>query len=104
MLGIKTARTRLVSLTIAALLAAVSVVAVGVVGFVGLIAPHLARSLVGARHHRLIPVSMVFGALLVCLADTLGRTVIAPAQIPAGLIVSLLGAPYFIWLLYRSRG
>lgn len=103
-LGIKTARTRLISLSIAALLAAVSVVAVGVVGFVGLIAPHLARSLVGARHHRVIPVSMVFGALLVCLADTLGRSVIAPAQIPAGLIVSLLGAPYFIWLLYRSRG
>lgn len=102
-LGIKTARTRLIALSIAALLAALSVVAVGVVGFVGLIAPHLARSLVGARHHRVIPVSMVFGALLVCLADTLGRSVIAPAQIPAGLIVSLLGAPYFIWLLYRSR-
>ncbi|MEG2577595.1 MAG: iron ABC transporter permease [Glutamicibacter sp.] len=103
-LGVKTIRIRLVSLSIAALLAALSVVAVGVVGFVGLIAPHLARSLVGSRHHRAIPVSMVFGALLVCLADTLGRTAIAPAQIPAGLIVSLLGSPYFIWLLYRSRG
>jgi len=102
-LGIQTARTRMIALTISAILAAVSVVAIGVVGFVGLIAPHLARSLVGARHHRLIPVSIIFGALLVSLADTLGRTVIAPAQIPAGLVVSLLGTPYFIWLLYRSR-
>ncbi|UUX58877.1 iron ABC transporter permease [Glutamicibacter halophytocola] len=103
-LGVATARTRLVALALAAVLAALSVVAIGVVGFVGLVAPHLARSLVGSRHHRLIPVSILFGAFLVALADALGRTIIAPAQIPAGLVVSLLGTPYFIWLLYRSRG
>jgi len=103
-LGVATARTRLVTLALAAVLAALSVVAIGVVGFVGLVAPHLARSLVGSRHHRLIPVSILFGAFLVALADALGRTIIAPAQIPAGLVVSLLGTPYFIWLLYRSRG
>ena len=102
-LGVATAPTRLIALAIAALLAALSVVAIGVVGFVGLIAPHLARSLVGSRHHRLVPVSILFGAFLVALADAVGRTVIAPAQIPAGLVVSLLGTPYFIWLLYRSR-
>lgn len=103
-MGVAPARTRLIALSLAAGLAALSVVAIGVVGFVGLIAPHLARSLVGSRHHRAIPVSMLFGAVLVALADALGRTVIAPAQIPAGLVVSLLGTPYFIWLLYRSRG
>ncbi|WP_334123070.1 iron ABC transporter permease [Glutamicibacter sp.] len=102
-LGVATAPTQLIALAIAALLAALSVVAIGVVGFVGLIAPHLARSLVGSRHHRLVPVSILFGAFLVALADAVGRTVIAPAQIPAGLVVSLLGTPYFIWLLYRSR-
>ncbi|MFD0996259.1 iron complex transport system permease protein [Pseudoclavibacter chungangensis] len=102
-LGVRTGPARLGLLAIAAVLAAVSVVAVGVVGFVGLVAPHLARSLVGARHGRIIPVSMVLGALLVCVADTLGRTIVLPAQVPAGLVIALIGAPYFVWLLRRSR-
>ncbi|WP_217132488.1 iron ABC transporter permease [Leucobacter chinensis] len=104
LLGIRLERTRLWVLTIAAVLAAVSVVAVGVVGFVGLVAPHFARTLVGARHARVIPVAMLLGALLVLVADTLGRTLISPAQLPAGLMVALVGAPYFVWLLRRSRG
>ncbi|MEE2060740.1 iron ABC transporter permease [Rhodococcus artemisiae] len=102
-LGVRTARTRLVALGTAALLAAVSVVAVGVVGFVGLIAPHLARAIVGAQHRRIIPVSMLLGAGLLCVADILGRTLIAPSQIPAGLMIALIGAPYFVWLLRHSR-
>lgn len=102
-LGVSPARTRFASLTIAAVLAALGVIAIGVVGFVGLVAPHLARSLVGARHGRAIPVAMLIGGVLVCAADTLGRTLIAPAQIPAGLMVALVGAPYFVWLLRRSR-
>ncbi|MFG3428146.1 iron ABC transporter permease [Streptomyces californicus] len=102
-LGVSPARTRFAALTIGAVLAALGVIAIGVVGFVGLVAPHLARSLVGARHARAIPVSMLLGAVLVCMADTLGRTVVAPAQVPAGLMVALVGAPYFVWLLRRSR-
>ncbi|MEU4286551.1 iron ABC transporter permease [Nocardiopsis dassonvillei] len=102
-LGMRVERTRLVLLTVAAVLAAVSVVAVGVVGFVGLVAPHLARALVGARHGRSVPVAMLLGALLVCVADTLGRTLLAPAQLPAGLMIALVGAPYLVWLLRRSR-
>jgi ferric hydroxamate transport system permease protein len=101
-LGVRTERNRLLLLALAAVLAAVSVVAVGTVGFVGLVAPHLARSLVGARHGRIIPVAMLLGALLVCVADTLGRTLIAPSQLPAGLMIALIGAPYFVWLLRRS--
>ncbi|MNW53765.1 putative siderophore transport system permease protein YfhA [compost metagenome] len=73
-------------------------------GFVGLVAPHAARALVGSRNGRVIPVSMLLGAVLVSVADTVGRTVIAPAQIPAGLTTALIGAPYFVWLLWRSRG
>lgn len=103
-LGLRLEGTRVTVLAIAAVLAAVSVVAVGVVGFVGLIAPHLARSLVGARHGRTIPISMGLGALLVVVADTLGRTLISPSQLPAGLMIALVGAPYFVWLLRRSRG
>jgi iron complex transport system permease protein len=102
-LGIRLERTRLILLTIAAILAALSVIAVGVVGFVGLVAPHLARGLVGTRHGRVIPVAMLLGGLLVCVADTLGRTLMAPAQLPAGLMIALVGAPYFVWLLSRSN-
>lgn len=101
--GVNVERTRLGALAIAAVLAALSVVAVGVVGFVGLVAPHLARSLVGARHGRSIPVAMLLGALPVCVADALGRTVVAPAQVPAGLMIALVGGPYFIWVLRKSR-
>lgn len=103
-LGIRSDRTRLLLLAVAAVLASLSVVAIGAVGFVGLVAPHLARALVGARHGRLIPVSMLLGALLVTVADILGRTLISPAQIPAGLMIALIGGPYFVWLLRRSRG
>ncbi|MFD6289252.1 iron ABC transporter permease [Streptomyces sp. NPDC060205] len=101
--GVRPVRTRFAALAIAAVLAALSVVAVGVVGFVGLVAPHLARSLVGARHGRAIPVAMLLGGLLVCVADALGRTVVAPAQVPAGLMIALVGGPYFVWVLRKSR-
>ena len=62
-------------------------------------APHAARVLVGAQHRRVLAVA----ALLVSVADTLGRTVIAPGQLPAGLLAALVGTPYFVWLLWRSR-
>lgn len=101
--GVRVERTRLTALAIAAVLAALSVIAVGVVGFVGLVAPHLARSLVGARQGRMIPVAMVLGGLLVCVADALGRTLVAPSQVPAGLMIALVGAPYFVWVLRQSR-
>jgi iron complex transport system permease protein len=102
--GVRLERARFAALAVAAVLAALSVIAVGVVGFVGLVAPHLARSLVGARHGRVIPVAMLLGGLLVCVADTLGRTVVAPSQIPAGLMIALVGGPYFLWVLRQSRG
>ncbi|MFG1840542.1 iron ABC transporter permease [Micromonospora sp. NPDC049175] len=102
-LGVRLERTRLVALGAAALLTSTAVSAVGVIGFVGLVAPHAARALVGGRHSRVLPVAALLGAALVSIADTLGRTVIAPAQIPAGLVTAMIGAPYFVWLLWRSR-
>ncbi|TKJ20671.1 iron ABC transporter permease [Blastococcus sp. CCUG 61487] len=101
--GVGLERVRLLVLTVAALLAATSVIAVGVVGFVGLVAPHLARGLVGGRHARSVPVSLLAGAALLGVADLVGRTVLAPAELPAGLAVALIGAPYFVYLLSRSR-
>jgi ferric hydroxamate transport system permease protein len=102
-LGIGLGRARLALLTAAALLTATAVSAIGLLAFVGLVAPHAARALVGARHARVLPVAALLGALLVCLADVLGRTVIAPAQLPAGTLTAMIGTPYFAWLLWRSR-
>lgn len=102
-LGIRLQRTRLTIVGLAVLLAASAVSVVGTLAFVGLICPHAARLLVGGRHRRLIPTTAILGATLVVLADTVGRTMIAPAQIPSGLITALLGTPYFVWLLYRTR-
>lgn len=103
LVGVGLERVRLMVLFVSAVLAATSVAAVGVVGFVGLVAPHAARALVGGRHARSVIVAVLLGAILLGVADTIGRTVIAPAQIPAGLIVALVGAPYFVYLLVRSR-
>jgi len=103
LVGVAREPVRLGVLVTAAVLAAVSVSAVGVVGFIGLVAPHAARALVGARHRRVVPVAMLLGAGGLIAADTIGRTIIAPAQIPAGLIVALIGAPYFVYLLARTR-
>ena len=103
LVGVPREPVRLAVLIAAAVLAAVSVSAVGVVGFIGLVAPHAARALVGARHIRVVPTAMLLGSVGLVVADAVGRTVIAPAQIPAGLIVALIGAPYFVYLLARTR-
>jgi ABC-type Fe3+-siderophore transport system permease subunit len=103
LLGIRVGRTRLLLLAVSVVLAAAAVAAVGVIGFVGLVAPHAARALVGSRSRFVLPAAALLGALLVGVADTLGRTVIAPAQLPAGLLTALVGAPYFVWLLWRAR-
>jgi iron complex transport system permease protein len=102
-LGVPLARARVALLVAAAVLTATAVSAIGLLAFVGLVAPHAARALVGARHARVLPVAALLGGLLVCLADVLGRTVIAPAQLPAGTLTALIGTPYFAWLLWRSR-
>ncbi|WP_410635176.1 iron ABC transporter permease [Amycolatopsis sp. cmx-4-83] len=102
-LGVPVARSRLLLLTCAVLLTGAAVAGIGVLTFVGLIAPHAARAIVGSRHSRLLPAAALLGAILVCVADTVGRTVIAPGQLPAGLMTAIIGAPYFVWLLYRHR-
>jgi iron complex transport system permease protein len=104
LLGIGLSRERLALLVLSVLLSATAVAAAGTIGFVGLVAPHAARALVGRRHVRVLPVAVLLGAVLVCAADLLGRTVIAPAQLGAGLMTALIGTPYFLWLLVRSRG
>lgn len=103
LLGVKLGRDRLAALIGAALLTAAAVSAVGIIGFVGLVAPHMARALVGSHSRRVLPLSILLGAILVGVADAVGRTIIAPGQIPAGLVTATIGTPYFIYLLWRTR-
>ncbi|GHB58584.1 iron-hydroxamate transporter permease subunit [Streptomyces viridiviolaceus] len=103
LLGLRPARGRLGFLVLSVVLSATAVACAGTIGFVGLVAPHAARALVGRRHVRAVPVAILLGASLVCAADLLGRTVIAPAQLGAGLMTAVIGTPYFLYLLVRSR-
>ncbi|MEU4088387.1 iron ABC transporter permease [Streptomyces aureus] len=103
LLGLRTAPARLGLLVVSVLLSATAVAAAGTIGFVGLVAPHAARALVGRRHARVVPVSLLLGAILVCTADLLGRTLIAPAQLGAGVVTAVIGTPYFLYLLVRAR-
>ncbi|WP_427109386.1 FecCD family ABC transporter permease [Lysinibacillus xylanilyticus] len=84
-------------------LAGASVSVSGGIGFVGLIAPHLARQLVGAKHQFLLPTAALLGGVLVLMADTIGRSILEPSEIPAGIVVAVLGAPYFLYLLTRLK-
>jgi iron complex transport system permease protein len=102
-LGSAVARQRGLLLLAAVALAAATVAAAGTIGFVGLMAPHIARRLVGPDSSGLLPTAGVLGALIVVLADLVGRTLFAPVELPAGLITAAVGAPFFIYLLWRSR-
>lgn len=81
----------------------VSVSAAGLIGFIGLVVPHIGRLIVGPDHRMLIPLSAVLGALLLTLADIIARVIVAPAELPVGIITALMGAPFFIWLLIQQR-
>lgn len=87
---------------IAVYLAAISVSTVGLVGFVGLIVPHIARLLVGTDYKQALPMSLLLGALILLVADTAGRTVFAPTEIPAGIVMSMVGGPYFLYLMRKG--
>jgi len=102
-LGIKVGRLRIVTLTLATLAASATVAFTGIIGFICLIGPHICRMLVGSDNRFLIPCSCLVGAVLLLLADTLARTVIAPTELPVGIVTSLMGSPFFIYLLVKKR-
>ena len=102
-LGVNVVRHRVILVLIALMLVTVATVTIGVVAFVGLVAPHISRLIIGARHAFLLPLASLTGAVLVVCADALGRTVMAPGQVPAGLATAMIGCPYFLWLLIRMR-
>ncbi|MGW0122460.1 FecCD family ABC transporter permease [Streptomyces sp. NPDC003327] len=102
-LGVSVARTRLVLLSVTALLTAALVSSAGAIGFVGLVLPHAVRALVGPGHTRLLPVTALAGAVFLVWADTLARTVLDPQEVPVGVVTSLVGVPAFVLVLYRTR-
>jgi iron complex transport system permease protein len=102
-LGVETSRVRWVVHIMASLVTGAAVAAGGAIGYVGLVVPHLVRLAVGADNRLVIPASALAGSLLVLLADTAARTVIAPRELPTGAITALVGAPVFIYLLLRGR-
>ncbi|KFX07838.1 iron ABC transporter [Pectobacterium betavasculorum] len=103
-LGVNVKRTKYTLLLLSSLLVGVAVAVSGVIGFIGLIIPHLMRMHLGADHRWLLPGSILGGACLLLFADTLARTLLSPAEMPVGLLSSLIGGPYFLWLIVQHKG
>lgn len=101
--GLDAKVARMLLLAMASALTAVVVSFCGIIGFVGLMSPHFARLIIGAKHRGLIPTSMLFGAVILLLSDILSRSIVAPSELPIGIITSILGAPVFLVLLRRRR-
>ena len=102
-LGTRVNLTRVFLSAVSAFLAASTVAVVGMIGFVGLIVPHVTRMLVGSNHKVMLPASLLLGAFVVLAADTIGRTIVAPIEIPVGIVMSVVGGPFFLFLLRRKR-
>ena len=101
-LGIPVQRTRMILLVSASLVTGAAVSVSGVIGFVGLVVPHIVRMRFGSDHRLLLPASLLFGSAFLMAADTVARIVLAPAELPVGVITALCGAPYFAYLMKRS--
>jgi iron complex transport system permease protein len=102
-LGVAVARSRGVLIVAGSLMAAAAVAVSGLIGFVGLVVPHLMRLLTGPDHRRLLPAAALAGGFTLLAADTLARTIAAPAEIPVGIVTAVLGAPFFLYLLRKHR-
>ncbi|CAG9608713.1 FecCD family ABC transporter permease [Pseudoneobacillus rhizosphaerae] len=102
-LGIRVERERRFLLLVAVALAGFGVAAGGGIAFLGLVAPHIAKRLMGPKHQMFLPVTALLGSLLLLVADTLGKNILAPTEIPVGIVVAILSAPYFIYLLMKAK-
>jgi iron complex transport system permease protein len=103
-LGVDVERFKRLLLAAGALLVAAAVSVSGLIGFVGLMTPHMVRLIIGPDHRLLLPASAIGGAIVMVLADLVARTVLAPVEIPVGIVTALVGGPFFIWLLVRRNG
>ena len=103
-LGIPVQRFKSVAIVSVAAATGASVAVGGGIGFVGIVVPHLLRLLIGPDHRYLLPASALLGASMLLLADTVSRIVVAPAELPIGIVTAAVGAPFFLWILLRRRG
>lgn len=102
-LGVRVERTKIILFGAASLLTAMAVSFSGIIGFVGLIIPHMMRLAVGADHRILLPASLIFGGIFLIVSDAVARSVLAPVELPVGVVTAFCGAPYFIYLLRRRE-
>ncbi len=102
-LGFSPSKERLILFLSVGLMTSASISLGGIVGFIGLLMPHLVRFFIGSDNRYLIPFSAMTGGTLLCIADTTGRTIISPAELPSGIITAIIGAPYFLYLLRRKE-
>jgi iron complex transport system permease protein len=102
-MGLPVERVRRLVVIAASLTTAAAVAFAGIIGFIGLIVPHLVRFLWGGDYRRILPLSVIGGAALLLIADVIARVVMAPQELPVGIITALFGAPFFLWILRRSR-
>ena len=102
-LGVDAVRTRIVVIAAASLATAAAVAVSGLIGFVGVVVPHAVRLAIGGSYRLVLPLSILYGAAFLIIADVLARTVVAPAELPIGVITALIGAPFFAWVLRRGR-
>ncbi|MDQ4004814.1 MAG: iron ABC transporter permease [Actinomycetota bacterium] len=102
-LGVRAARVRLIVVTAASLATAAAVAVSGLIGFVGIIVPHTVRLIVGSSYRLVLPLSLLFGASFLIATDVIARTLLAPAEMPIGVITAFFGAPFFLFVLRRSR-
>jgi len=104
LLGVNVKALRIITIICASASAASVVSFAGLLGFVGLVVPHIARAFVGERVAFLLPTSAILGASVTVLADFIGRIIISPSEIPVGIMMAVIGAPFFIFLLFNKRG
>ncbi|MGM0508807.1 MAG: FecCD family ABC transporter permease [Fusobacteriota bacterium] len=102
-LGIDVEKTKKIILVVSSIMIAFIVASSGIIPFVGLIVPHIVRLLIGSNNRYLIPLSGIFGAIFLMLSDIIARVLISPSELPIGIITALVGTPYFIWLLYKTK-
>jgi iron complex transport system permease protein len=103
-MGIEVERLKRLSIVLVSALTGAAVAFAGVVGFIGIVVPHLLRLSIGPGHRRLLPASACGGAILLLVADTVARTIAAPAEVPIGILTAIIGAPFFLLLMLRQRG
>ncbi|HHO0377604.1 TPA: FecCD family ABC transporter permease [Staphylococcus aureus] len=102
-LGVRLSRERLILFFIAVMLSSAAVAVAGSISFIGLMGQHIAKRIVGPRHQLFLPIAILVGACLLVIADTIGKIVLQPGGVPAGIVVAIIGAPYFLYLMYKTK-